>query len=618
MCGIAGYIGYRDAYPIVINGLKRLEYRGYDSSGVMLYDGEEIHLSKTKGKVSDLELITNKEEIRKKGQIGIGHTRWATHGVPNDVNSHPHISQSGELAIVHNGIIENYDSLRKELISRGYDFKSDTDTEVLVNLIEEVKKNEGCKLGKAVQLALTSVIGAYAIAVFDTTKPDELVVARLGSPIAIGIGKENKEFFVASDASPFIEYTKDAIYIEDEEMAIIKLGEQVQVRKIQNDALVTPNVLELQMSLEQIEKGGYDHFMIKEIHEQPKAIIDTYRGRMLPDQGMIKMSGIDDHLSKFLNADRIIIIACGTSWHAGLVGEYLLEDFVRIPVEVEYASEFRYRNPVITSKDIVIAISQSGETADTLAAIKLAKSKGAFVFGVCNVVGSSIARETHAGSYTHAGPEIGVASTKAFTTQITVLSLIALKLAKEKGTFSTSKFQNYLRALELIPNQVEQLLNIDATVKEIAAVYKDAKNCLYLGRGFNFPVALEGALKLKEISYIHAEGYPAAEMKHGPIALIDENMPIFVIATSKGHYEKVVSNIQEIKSRSGKIIAVVTEGDTQVKEIADHVIEIPETEEAFTPLLTTIPFQLLSYHIAVMLDKNVDQPRNLAKSVTVE
>jgi glucosamine--fructose-6-phosphate aminotransferase (isomerizing) len=618
MCGITGYIGYRDAYPIVINGLKRLEYRGYDSSGVMLYDGEEIHLSKTKGKVSDLELITNKEEARKKGQIGIGHTRWATHGVPNDVNSHPHISQSGELAIVHNGIIENYDSLRKELISRGYDFKSDTDTEVLVNLIEEVKKNEGCKLGKAVQLALTSVIGAYAIAVFDKTKPDELVVARLGSPIAIGIGKENKEFFVASDASPFIEYTKDAIYIEDEEMAIIKLGGQVQVRKIQNDSLVTPNVLELQMSLEQIEKGGYDHFMIKEIHEQPKAIIDTYRGRMLPDQGMIKMSGIDDHLSKFLNADRIIIIACGTSWHAGLVGEYLLEEFVRIPVEVEYASEFRYRNPVITSKDIVIAISQSGETADTLAAIKLAKSKGAFVFGVCNVVGSSIARETHAGSYTHAGPEIGVASTKAFTTQITVLSLIALKLAKEKGTFSTSKFQNYLRALELIPNQVEQLLNIDATVKEIAAVYKDAKNCLYLGRGFNFPVALEGALKLKEISYIHAEGYPAAEMKHGPIALIDENMPIFVIATSKGHYEKVVSNIQEIKSRSGKIIAVVTEGDTQVKEIADHVIEIPETEEAFTPLLTTIPFQLLSYHIAVMLDKNVDQPRNLAKSVTVE
>jgi len=618
MCGIAGYIGYREAYPIVINGLKRLEYRGYDSSGVMLYDGEEIQLSKTKGKVSDLEVITNKEEERKKGRIGIGHTRWATHGVPNDINSHPHVSQSGDLVIVHNGIIENYDSLKKELISRGYVFQSDTDTEVLINLIEEVKKTEKCKLGKAVQLALTSVIGAYAIAVFDKTKPNELVVARLGSPIAIGIGNENKEFFVASDASPFIEYTKEAIYIEDEEMAIIKLGKKIQVRKIQNDALVNHNVLELQMSLEQIEKGGYDHFMIKEIHEQPKAIIDTYRGRMLPDQGMIKMSGIDDHLSKFLHADRIIIIACGTSWHAGLVGEYLLEEFVRIPVEVEYASEFRYRNPVITSRDIVIAISQSGETADTLAAIKLAKSKGAFVFGVCNVVGSSIARETHAGAYTHAGPEIGVASTKAFTTQITVLSLIALKLAKEKGTFSESRFQNYLRTLELIPNQIEQLLNIDATVKEIAAVYKDAKNCLYLGRGFNFPVALEGALKLKEISYIHAEGYPAAEMKHGPIALIDENMPIFVIATSKGHYEKVVSNIQEIKSRSGKIIAIVTEGDTQVKEIADHVIEIPETEEAFTPLLTTIPFQLLSYHIAVMLDKNVDQPRNLAKSVTVE
>ena len=618
MCGIAGYIGYREAYPIVINGLKRLEYRGYDSSGVMLYDGEKIQLSKTKGKVSDLEVITNKEEERKKGRIGIGHTRWATHGVPNDINSHPHVSQSGDLVIVHNGIIENYDSLKKELISRGYVFQSDTDTEVLINLIEEVKKTEKCKLGKAVQLALTSVIGAYAIAVFDKTKPNELVVARLGSPIAIGIGKENKEFFVASDASPFIEYTKEAIYIEDEEMAIIKLGKKIQVRKIQNDALVNHNVLELQMSLEQIEKGGYDHFMIKEIHEQPKAIIDTYRGRMLPDQGMIKMSGIDDHLSKFLHADRIIIIACGTSWHAGLVGEYLLEEFVRIPVEVEYASEFRYRNPVITSRDIVIAISQSGETADTLAAIKLAKSKGAFVFGVCNVVGSSIARETHAGAYTHAGPEIGVASTKAFTTQITVLTLIALKLAKEKGTFSESRFQNYLRTLELIPNQIEQLLNIDDTVKEIAAVYKDAKNCLYLGRGFNFPVALEGALKLKEISYIHAEGYPAAEMKHGPIALIDENMPIFVIATSKGHYEKVVSNIQEIKSRSGKIIAIVTEGDTQVKEIADHVIEIPETEEAFTPLLTTIPFQLLSYHIAVMLDKNVDQPRNLAKSVTVE
>ena len=618
MCGITGYIGHRDAYPIVINGLKRLEYRGYDSSGVMLCNGEEIHLSKTKGKVSDLEDITNKEEYRKKGKIGIGHTRWATHGVPNDVNSHPHLSQSGELVIVHNGIIENYGTLRKELISRGYVFKSDTDTEVLINLIEEIKKQEGCKLGQAVQLALNNVVGAYAIAVFDKTKPNEIVVARLGSPIAIGVGNNNEEFFIASDASPFIEYTKNVVYLEDEEMAIIKLGREIQVRKILDDSSVKTNIQELKLSLDQIEKGGYDHFMIKEIYEQPKAIIDTYRGRMLPDQGIIKMSGIDNHLPKFLNAERIIIIACGTSWHAGLVGEYLIEEFARIPVEVEYASEFRYRNPIITSKDVVIAISQSGETADTLAAIKLAKSKGAFVFGVCNVVGSSIARETHAGAYTHAGPEIGVASTKAFTTQITVLTLISLKLAKEKGTLSKPTFHNYLRALVLIPSQVEQLLNIDEKVKEIAAVYKDARNCLYLGRGFNFPVALEGALKLKEISYIHAEGYPAAEMKHGPIALIDENMPIFVIATSKGHYEKVVSNIQEIKSRSGKIIAIVTEGDSQVKEIADHVIEIPETEEALTPLLTTIPFQLLSYHIAVLLEKNVDQPRNLAKSVTVE
>ncbi|AUC21778.1 MULTISPECIES: glutamine--fructose-6-phosphate transaminase (isomerizing) [Polaribacter] len=618
MCGITGYIGFRDAYPIVVNGLKRLEYRGYDSSGIMMYDGKEIHLSKTKGKVSDLEAITDNDEKRKKGNIGIGHTRWATHGVPNDVNSHPHVSQSGELVIVHNGIIENYDTLKKELISRGYVFKSDTDTEVLVNLIEEVKKNEGCKLGQAVQLALTSVVGAYAIAVFDKTKPNELVIARLGSPIAIGVGKDNSEFFVASDASPFIEYTKNAIYLEDEELAVVKIGKDIKVRKIKDDSMVDTNIQKLKLSLDQIEKGGYDHFMLKEIHEQPKAIIDTYRGRMLPNEGLIKMSGIDDNLNKFLNADRIIIIACGTSWHAGLVGEYLIEDMARIPVEVEYASEFRYRNPIITPNDVVIAISQSGETADTLAAIKLAKSKGAFVFGICNVVGSSIARETHAGAYTHAGPEIGVASTKAFTTQITVLTLISLKLAKAKGTMSDSAFRMYLQKMELIPAKIEALLKIDEKVKEIAAVYKDAKNCLYLGRGFNFPVALEGALKLKEISYIHAEGYPAAEMKHGPIALIDENMPIFVIATNKGHYEKVVSNIQEIKSRSGKIIAIVTEGDTQVRDIADHVIEIPETEEALTPLLTTIPFQLLSYHVAVMLGKNVDQPRNLAKSVTVE
>ena len=618
MCGITGYIGHREAYPIVINGLKRLEYRGYDSAGIMIYDGENIHLSKTKGKVADLEGIIEVDHKSRKGNIGIGHTRWATHGVPNDINSHPHFSESGDLVIVHNGIIENYDTIKKELISRGYTFKSDTDTEVLINLIEEVKNSEGCKLGKAVQLALNSVIGAYAIAVFDKSKPDELVIAKLGSPIAIGVGKENEEFFIASDASPFIEYTKDAIYLDDGELAIIKKEKDIAVRKIETDEKIDANIQKLQLNLDQIEKGGFDHFMIKEIHEQPKAILDTYRGRMLPNEGIIKMAGIDDNLSKFLNADRIIIVACGTSWHAGLVGEYLFEDMARIPVEVEYASEFRYRNPIITSKDIVIAISQSGETADTLAAIKLAKSKGAFVFGVCNVVGSSIARETDAGAYTHAGPEIGVASTKAFTTQITVLSLIALKLAKEKGTLSKTTVNNYLQTLQYIPQQIEKLLKIDPLVQHIAEVYMNAGNCLYLGRGFNFPVALEGALKLKEISYIHAEGYPAAEMKHGPIALIDENMPVFVIATNKGHYEKVVSNIQEIKSRSGKIIAIVTEGDVTVKEIADHVIEIPETEDAFTPLLTTIPLQLLSYHIAVMLGKNVDQPRNLAKSVTVE
>ena len=618
MCGITGYIGSKQAYPIIINGLKRLEYRGYDSAGIMIYDGADINLSKTKGKVSSLEEITESNPTRKKGTIGIGHTRWATHGVPNDVNSHPHTSQSGNLVIVHNGIIENYDTLRKELSLRGYSFQSDTDTEVLVNLIEEVKKQEECKLGKAVQIALTQVTGAYAIAVFDKENPNEIIVARLGSPIAIGVGKNNEEFFVASDASPFIEFTKNVMYLEDEEMAIVKLGRDIRVRKIMDDSSVEPTIQKLKLSLDQIEKGGYDHFMIKEIHEQPKAIIDTYRGRMLANQGIIKMAGVDNNLEKFLNAKRIIIVACGTSWHAGLVGEYLIEEMARIPVEVEYASEFRYRNPIITPDDVVIAISQSGETADTLAAIKLAKSKGAFVFGVCNVVGSSIARETHAGAYTHAGPEIGVASTKAFTTQITVLSLIALKLAKEKGTLSKSEFHSYLQKMQLIPNKVQKLLEIDDKVKEIASIYKDAKNCLYLGRGFNFPVALEGALKLKEISYIHAEGYPAAEMKHGPIALIDEDMPLFVIATKKGHYEKVVSNIQEIKSRSGKIIAIVTEGDVTVKEIADHVIEIPETEEALTPLLTTIPFQLLSYHIAVMLDKNVDQPRNLAKSVTVE
>ena len=615
MCGIVAYIGHRDAYPIIIKGLHRLEYRGYDSAGIVLYDGKELKLSKTKGKVSDLEAKAEKEQTLF-GTVGMGHTRWATHGVPNDINSHPHFSNSGKLVIIHNGIIENYEPLKQELIKRGYTFKSDTDTEVLVNLIEEVKKKENCKLGKAVQIALNQVIGAYAIAVIDVEKPDEIIVARLGSPLAIGIGED--EFFIASDATPFIEYTSNAIYLEDEEMAIVRLHKPLKVRKIKDDSLVDPYIQELQLNLEQIEKGGYDHFMMKEIYEQPSVIKDTYRGRLLANKGIIQMSGVEDNLEKFLNAKRILIVACGTSWHAGLVAEYIIEEFSRIPVEVEYASEFRYRNPIINKDDVVIAISQSGETADTLAAIKLAKENGAFVFGVCNVVGSSISRETHAGAYTHAGPEIGVASTKAFTTQITILTLLALRLAKAKGTMPNSEYQRYLLELELIPEKVQEALSTNDVAKQIAEIYKDATNCLYLGRGYNFPVALEGALKLKEISYIHAEGYPAAEMKHGPIALIDEHMPVIVIAPNKGHYDKVVSNIQEIKSRSGKIIAVVTKGDTQVKALADHVIEIPETNEPFTPLLTTIPLQLLSYHIAVLRGCNVDQPRNLAKSVTVE
>ena len=615
MCGIVGYIGHREAYPIILEGLKRLEYRGYDSAGIALFDGTDLKVSKTKGKVADLQNRLE-NEISIHGNLGIGHTRWATHGVPNDVNSHPHYSNSGELVIIHNGIIENYDALKTELTKRGYVFKSDTDTEVLINLIEDIKLKENVKLGKAVQIALNQVVGAYAIAVFDKNKPDEIVIARLGSPLAIGVGEG--EFFIASDASPFIEYTKNAIYLEDEEMAIVRINKGIKIRKIKDDSLVAPYIHELQMNLEQIEKGGYEHFMLKEIFEQPDAIRDTYRGRLLVKEGIIRMAGIDDNIEKFINADKITIVACGTSWHAGLVAEYIFEDLARIPVEVEYASEFRYRNPVIGENDVVIAISQSGETADTLAAIKLAKQNGAFVFGVCNVVGSSIARETHAGAYTHAGPEIGVASTKAFTTQITLLTLIALKLAKEKGKITNSNYRYHLQELDLIPEKVSKALLSDAHIKTVANTYKDAKNCLYLGRGYNFPVALEGALKLKEISYIHAEGYPAAEMKHGPIALIDDQMPVFVIATKKGHYEKVVSNIEEIKSRAGKIIGIVTEGDVSVKNLADHVIEVPETLESLTPLLTTIPLQLLSYHIAVMLDKNVDQPRNLAKSVTVE
>ena len=615
MCGIVGYIGNRDAYPIVLNGLKRLEYRGYDSAGIALYDGTKIQLCKTKGKVADLEEKFS-SQMATKGKIGIGHTRWATHGVPNNINSHPHYSNSGDLVIIHNGIIENYASIKKELINRGYSFYSDTDTEVLVNLIEDIKINQKVKLGQAVQIALNEVVGAYAIALFDKNKPDEIVVAKLGSPLAIGIGQD--EFFVASDATPFIEFTKNAIYLEDEEMAIIRLGKDVNIRKVKDDSSVAPYIQKLKLNLEQIEKGGYDHFMLKEIYEQPSVIKDTYRGRLLADKGIIKLGGLENHIEKFTNADRIIIVACGTSWHAGLVAEYIFEDWARIPVEVEYASEFRYRNPVITDKDVVIAISQSGETADTLAAIKLAKEKGAFVYGICNVVGSTISRATDSGTYTHAGPEIGVASTKAFTTQITVLTMIALKLAKVKGTISQSNYRLHLRELELIPSNVEMALQKNRDIEEIAKLFKDATNFLYLGRGYNFPVALEGALKLKEISYIHAEGYPAAEMKHGPIALIDEQMPIVVIAVNSNHYDKVVSNIQEIKSRKGKIIAVVTEGDTVVKELADYIMEVPNTPETLSPLVTTIPLQLLSYHIALMLGKNVDQPRNLAKAVTVE
>ena len=615
MCGIVGYIGHRNASPIILDGLKRLEYRGYDSSGMALYDGNQLKVTKTKGKVAALEAKLLAEG-NNSGYIGMGHTRWATHGIPNDENSHPHISNSGDLVIIHNGIIENYDTLKTELIKRGYTFESDTDTEVLVNLIEEIQTKTGLKLGEAVQLALKEVVGAYAIVVFDIIKPDELVVAKMGSPLAIGIG--DNEYFIGSDASPFLAFTNKAIYLEDGQVALVRTHKPLKIWEVEDNASTPLLVQELKMSLEATEKGGYEHFMLKEIYEQPNAIKDTYRGRLLANEGLIKMTGIEDHLTKFLNAERIIIVACGTSWHAGLVAEYILEDLVRVPVEVEYASEFRYRNPIITSKDVVIAISQSGETADTLAAIKLAKQKEAFVFGVCNVVGSTISRETHAGAYTHAGPEIGVASTKAFTTQITVLTLIALKLGRAKGTLDETTYKSLLNELEMIPKKVTQALESNETILEVAKVYKDAANCLFLGRGYNFPVALEGALKLKEISYIHAEGYPAAEMKHGPIALIDENMPIIVVAVNKGHYDKTVSNIQEIKARKGKVIAVVTKGDVTVKALADHVIEVPETLESLSPLLTTIPLQLFSYHTAVLLDKNVDQPRNLAKSVTVE
>lgn len=614
MCGIVGYLGNRDAYPVIIKGLKRLEYRGYDSAGVALQHEGKINLYKKQGKVSELEGEANGKD--KSGNMGIGHTRWATHGAPSDRNSHPHYSESENLVIIHNGIIENYDTLRKELIRRGYTFKSETDTEVLVNFIEEVMKSDDLPLEKAARVALREVVGAYAIAIMEKGNQDLMVLAKKGSPLVVGVGED--EFFVASDASPFLEFTKNAIYLDDEELAIVRRGKELEIRSIQNNKAVDPFIHELHLSLEAIEKGGYDHFMLKEIYEQPKAIRDTLRGRLLVDEGLIIMSGINEFKAKLKNAERIIIVACGTSWHAGLVAEYLFEDLARIPVEVEYASEFRYRNPIITENDVVIAISQSGETADTLAAIELAKSKGATIFGVCNVVGSSISRASDAGAYTHAGPEIGVASTKAFTAQVTVLSLIALELGRSRGVLSDSRFRALCQELDSIPEKIEKMLDTDSMVTAISEAYKDSSNFLYLGRGFNFPVALEGALKLKEISYIHAEGYPAAEMKHGPIALIDENMPVVVIATKQGHYEKVVSNIQEIKARDGKIIAVVNEGDTTITEMADWVLEIPHTEEAFTPLLTTIPLQLLSYHIAVMRGCNVDQPRNLAKSVTVE
>ena len=614
MCGIVGYIGKKNAYEIVINGLKRLEYRGYDSSGVALYNSE-LNVYKTKGKVVDL-VNKAKKANSLDGNIGIGHTRWATHGEPNDVNAHPILSNNKSLVIVHNGIIENYATIKNELISKGYNFESETDTEVLVNLIEYVQVTENVKLGKAVQLALSQVIGAYAIAVFDKKKPDEIVVARLGSPLAIGIGED--EMFIGSDVTPFLDFTRKVIYLEEGQVGVLRNHKEIMFYDISNDTKISPTIEVLELELSEIEKGGFDHFMLKEIHEQPKAIIDTLRGRLNLNRGIVKLSGIDNNLNKFTSASKITIIGCGTSWHAGLVGEYIFEQISRIPVEVEYASEFRYRDPIINANDIVIAISQSGETADTLAAMKLAKERGAFVYGICNVVGSSITRMSHSGSYTHAGPEIGVASTKAFTTQITVLYLMALKIAKAKGVLSSDSFIEFLAELNSIPTKIEKALSLNDKIEKIAEEIKNSKNCLYLGRGFNFPVALEGALKLKEISYIHAEGYPAAEMKHGPIALIDENMPTVVIATSKGHYEKVVSNIREIQSRKGKIIAIVSEGDKDVKEIADYYIEVPETIESLTPLLTTIPLQLLSYHIAVKLGRNVDQPRNLAKSVTVE
>ncbi|MFN5181997.1 MAG: glutamine--fructose-6-phosphate transaminase (isomerizing) [Bacteroidota bacterium] len=613
MCGIVGYIGTKEAYSIIIKGLHRLEYRGYDSAGIALINGNNLNLYKCKGKVSDLEKFAEQSDLG--GSIGIGHTRWATHGEPNDINAHPHRSQSKNLVMIHNGIIENYSAIKENLSKRGHKFESQTDTEVLIHLIEDIQKKEKLKLGRAVMAALKQVVGAYAIVVMDKNNPNELIAAKKGSPMVIGIGED--EFFVASDASPIVEYTKNVVYLEDEEVAFLTRGEELKIKTIKNKE-ITPYVQELEIELEAIEKGGYDHFMMKEIYEQPRSIQDSMRGRLNASKGIVQLGGILDHEAKFIHAKRIVFVACGTSWHAGLVGEYLFEDLARIPVEVEYASEFRYRNPIIYEDDIVIAISQSGETADTLEAIKLAKSKGATLIGICNVVGSSIPRNTHGGSYTHAGPEIGVASTKAFTAQVTVLTLMALHVAYKKGTLSQSRYRQLLYELDSIPGKVETVLKLNDSIKNISDIFKDARNFLYLGRGYTFPVALEGALKLKEISYIHAEGYPAAEMKHGPIALIDEEMPVVFIATKGANYEKVVSNMQEVKARKGKIIAIVTEGDHDAKKIADYSIAIPETDESLVPLLAVVPLQLLSYHIAVMRGCNVDQPRNLAKSVTVE
>lgn len=611
MCGIVGYIGFRDAWPIVVKGLHRLEYRGYDSAGIALIDNT-LSIYKKAGKVSDLEHAVEGKNLE--GKIGMGHTRWATHGEPSDRNSHPHTSGDGTLAIIHNGIIENYSTLKETLISRGHIFNSDTDTEVLIHLIEDIGNQTDLDLREAVRIALCEVVGAFAIVIMDKNNPDELIAARKGSPMVLGVGKN--EYFIASDASPIIEYTKNVIYLNDNEIAFIRRDELL-IKSIDNVVQI-PYVQELELKLEMLEKGGFDHFMLKEIYEQPRSIKDCMRGRIYPSSGQVQLGGIKEYAEKLKNIDRIIIVACGTSWHAGLVGEYLIEECARIPVEVEYASEFRYRNPIISEKDIVIAVSQSGETADTMAAIELAKEKGATIFGICNVVGASIPRLSHAGVYTHAGPEIGVASTKAFTAQVTVLTLMALYMAQQRGTISQTKLVQLLTELNDIPVLVEKCLESNDSIRVIAEQFKDARNFLFLGRGSGFPVALEGALKLKEISYIHAEGYPAAEMKHGPIALIDEEMPVVFIATKNSSYEKVISNIQEVKARKGNVIAIVTEGDTVVRQMADYTIEIPDADEIFLPLLATIPLQLLSYHIAVLRGCNVDQPRNLAKSVTVE